>query len=342
MTQTDSSRPLVSFCFSTYKRGPVLRDTLASVRRQAISDYEVIVSDNDPEESGRQYVESMNDSRFRYFPNGQNLGMKPSFNKSLERSSGEYIVMIADDDPVYYDMLQVLVDLKDRYPGYGMYMGGCDWFCTDKQAAKMNNMSVGTNSCISSRHDLNEIKTFSTAEFLTELFTFGIFSHYLWSTCMVKRDLLIKMGGVPDYGTPFLGDFAYMSVSSTEKGCVVINKALGCQTIHKENFGRHQDEQLPVLAKNFHVYLAGKLSGIEGWAAVNKIIIDFLGMWVIGHMAFLYRYRKANNLPLDSLHAAEQEVFKFPHVRKYKLKYFLKTKFPATHNAIVRIKKKLK
>src|SRR2546422_6918663 len=43
-----------------------------------------------------------------------------SFNKSLERSSGEFIVMITDDDPVYPEMLQTLYDLSVNYPGYGL------------------------------------------------------------------------------------------------------------------------------------------------------------------------------------------------------------------------------
>ena len=92
--------PLVSFCFTTYKRHDHLLSTLESVRKQSFSDFEVIVSDNDPEESGKLIVEGLNDSRFKYYPNGENLGMKKSFNKSLSHSSGEYIVMIADDDPV--------------------------------------------------------------------------------------------------------------------------------------------------------------------------------------------------------------------------------------------------
>ena len=339
MTDSNTQCPFVSFCFTTFKRGEVLRSTLLSVQRQTFTDFEVIVSDNDPEGSGRPFVESLNDSRFKYFPNGANLGMKPSFNKSLERSSGKFIVMIADDDPVYPDMLEVLVGLANNYPGYGMYMGGCDWFCTDKQVARMNNLKVGTNSCISNEHDLNYVKEFSTPEFITTLFQFGFFTHYLWSTGMVERELLVKMGGVPDYGTPFLGDFAYMSVASAKKGCVLINKALGCQTMHKENFGRNQDEQLPVLAKKFPAYLEEKLSGIDKWPQVKKVIEHFLGLWLVGHMAFLYKYKTTNKIDYSSLIETENEVFQNDFMKKYKLKYFLKKKFPTIHNTAVKFKR---
>src|SRR3954462_10342509 len=108
--------PLISFCFTTYKRHDYLKDTLEGVRRQTYSNFEVIVSDNDPEQSGRVVLEAMNDSRFKYFPNNENLGMKKSFNKSLERSYGDFVVIIADDAPVYFAMLETLVELYNNYP----------------------------------------------------------------------------------------------------------------------------------------------------------------------------------------------------------------------------------
>ncbi|MGH2553167.1 MAG: glycosyltransferase family 2 protein, partial [Chitinophagaceae bacterium] len=206
------SRPFVSFCFTTFQRPDFLKTTLQSILDQTCSDFEVIVSDNDSGKSGKPVVESFNDPRFCYFANEENLGMKKSFNKSIERSSGQFIVMIADDDPVYPDMVSTLQALQIEFPGYGMYMGGCDWYCMDHELGKLYNLKVGTNSCLSVNHDLNYKKAFLPDDFLKELFSFGIFPHYLWSTSMVSREVILSMGGVPDYGTPFLGDYAYLSV----------------------------------------------------------------------------------------------------------------------------------
>ena len=340
--ETDKNlEPLVSFCISTFKRGPILQSTLESIKRQTYGNYEVIVSDNDPEGTGQSFVESLRDERFKYYNNGSNLGMKPSFNKSLERSKGEYIVMMADDDPVYPHMLETLVNLRNKFPGYGMYMGGCDWFCFDKDVAGLYNLRVGTNSCISNNHDLNFVREYSTAEFIKSLFTFEIFSHFLWSSCIVKRGVLTRMGGVPDYGTPFLGDYAYMSIASTEKGCVVINNSLGCQTLHRENFGRNQNDQLTVLARNFPAYLENKLSYLSNWQEIQKIIRKFFGVWITGHMAFLYHYYRKNNLPDNNLSQVEKEIFKIESVRGYKMKYVLKKSMPGLHDFAVKAKKAL-
>jgi glycosyltransferase involved in cell wall biosynthesis len=341
MHENLSQNPFVSFCVSTYKRGEILKNTLKSIKLQTFTDFEVIISDNDPDGSGREFVESLNDKRFKYFNNGKNLGMKPSFNKSLDRSTGDFIVMIADDDPVYPDMLETLVGLRNDYPGYGMYMGGCDWFCIDKEVAKMYKLKVGTNSYISSEYDLNFVKAFPTSDFIASLFTFKIFPHYLWSTCIVKKDILIGMGGVPDYGTAFLGDYAYMSIAATGKGCVIINKSLGCQTIHKENFGRNQNDQLPLLLTNFPNYLEMKLSYLKEWPEIKKDVMRFLGIWVTGHLAFLYHYNKKNNLPDNGFAIAERDVLKNDIAKKFRFKYLLKKRFPFFHDAIVIAKMKV-
>jgi len=335
----DRNLPLVSFCFTTFKRHDHLQATLQSILKQTVSNYEVIVSDNDPAQSGRLVVEGMNDSRFKYFPNPENLGMKKSFNKSLERSSGEYIVMIADDDPVYPHMLETLIALKDQYPGYGMYLGGCDWYCTHHEVGKLYGLKVGTNTCLSNNHDINYTAAFKPDEFVKSLFAFQIFQHYLWSTGMVKREILIEKGGVPDYGTPFLGDYAYMSIMGSHSGCVIINKSLGCQTLHNENFGRNQNEQLITVAKNFPGYLASKMSGLKDWSAIKLMIDNFVGVWLVGHLAFLHKYAEDKGATLKQ---AEDEIFKLDYMQKFKIKYFLKRHFPVVHDRIVAFKQQSK
>lgn len=336
-----AANPFVSFCFSTYKRPEYLESTLKSILQQGFTDYEVIVSDNDTEASGERVVASFNDPRFKYQVNEANLGMKKSFNRSLERSSGQYIVMIADDDPVYPNMLQTLWDLEKEFPGYGMYLGGCDWFCTSHEVGKLYNMKVGTNSCLSSEHDIDYKKAYRPGEFLQQLFSFGIFPHYLWSTGMVKREILVKNGGVPEYGTPFLGDYAYLSANAAVSGCVIINRSLGCQTLHNENFGRNQNEQIGIAARNFPTYVEQHASHLPEWPSIKPLMLRFTALWVVSHMAFLHHYYKQTGKKDTGLDKAEQEVFEIPYVKKFSTKYRIKKNFPSMHDFLVGVKKKI-
>ena len=333
--------PLISFCLTTYKRSAILKGTLESIQRQDFKDFEVVVSDNDVEESGRNVLAEMDDPRFKYFANGQNLGMKPSFNKSLERSTGKFIVMIADDDPVYFDMASTLISLYEKYPNYGMYMGGCDWFCTNAGIANLYKLNIGSNSCLSNAHDVNFVQSFTADEFLLRFFSFKIFPHYLWSTCMVLRTILAENGGIPDYGTPFLGDYAYLPVMAAHSGCVVINKSLGYQALHAENFGRNQNEQIIIAAHNYPAYVSERLSHLPSWPVIEKQMLRFTGLWVVAHLSFLKKYIKPGK-EKQSLKKVENEIFKINFMRKHRLKYFLKTRSPFIHDQLVALKKKFK
>lgn len=332
-------KPLVSFCMSTYKRPVFLKQQLETILKQTFENFEIVVCDNDPDCSASNIVKANGDPRVKYHPNIENLGMIKSFNKSIELSSGEYIVMITDDDPVYPDMLETLFDLKNKYPGYGMYLGGCDWFCTHHEVAKLYGLKVGTNTYLSNDHDLNYTEVFEPEKFVIALFTFKIFQHYLWSTGMVKRNILIEMGGIPEYGTPFLTDYAYIGIMASYSGCVIINKSLGCQTLHNENFGRKQNEQLVVAAKVFTGYLEAKMSHLKDWLIIKQHIQNFVGVWIITHLTFLHKYGEDND---ESLAIAEREVFAIDFMSKYKLKYIIKKKFPHLHDQIVIFKNKLR
>ena len=60
-------------------------------------------------------------------------------------------------------------------------------------------------------------------------------------------------------------------------------------------------------------------------------------VWLISHMAFLRKYGDNKD---GSLSKAEKEIFSMGFMQKYKMKYFLKRRFPVLHNQLVSVKKK--
>jgi len=331
---------LVSFCFTTYKRPDILIETIKTILLQTIPDFEIIISDNDPDESGKKVVTVLTDDRIKYFPNKENLGMIRSFNKSLERSTGKFIIMMADDDPVYPDLLETLFSLEKNYPGYGIYLGGGDLYCTSASLAKLNNYKVGTNAFLNNSFDADHIWVLKPEEFINGIFYYNLLNNYLWSSCIVRRNVLIEMGGIPDYGTPFLGDYAYMVVMAAHSGAVVINKALGRQTIHPGNFGRVQNDQLKQAVIGFKEYTTKYFEKMNMPDSVYVSMDRFLGIWVGQHLAFLFSYYKKNKQSTETLKATEKELFSIPLIKKFYWKYKLKKNFPKLHDAIVLAKKK--
>ena len=91
------NKPWVSFCMSTFNRPEFLKAQITSLLQQTLHDFEIIISDNDPNGGAKVIVDFFNDDRIKYSCNGKNLGIIHSYNGSMNRATGEYIVIVTDD-----------------------------------------------------------------------------------------------------------------------------------------------------------------------------------------------------------------------------------------------------
>jgi glycosyltransferase involved in cell wall biosynthesis len=107
--------PKVSVVIPTYQRAAVLVSTLDSLRRQTLTDFELLVCDDGSSDGTADAVGGIRDSRVRYLRR-EHLGMPRIVNEGLREARGEY-VMICHDHDVYEPMLlEALSRLLDRYP----------------------------------------------------------------------------------------------------------------------------------------------------------------------------------------------------------------------------------
>ena len=336
-------KPWVSFCMSTFKRPDFLQKQIQSLLMQTFNDFEIIISDNDPQGSGKKIVDLFNDSRIKYAVNEVNLGMVKSFNKSLSRSTGDFIVMITDDDPVYPDMLETLHDLTLKHPGYGVYQGGCETLCYSIFSANVMRSKVGINSCLSSEMNYNDVRVFNAVDFPHIFFKGKLGALMLWSVAIVKREIAIENGGMPDYGTEFFTDHAYIVANGSKKGVVYLNRALGHQAIHGENFGFNQLKNMDkfiAVPENFTKWLESKLKDREDWKSLKNEMYNFTGRAIVEFSLFIRKSLKASNFPSEDFSKAKKIVFAYSYIRKWKFKYFLLSEFPATFNYLLQLKQK--
>lgn len=336
--------PWVSFCMSTYKRPEFLQEQISSLLKQTFTDFEIIISDNDPDASAKAVAESFNDSRVIYQCNNENIGMVKSFNRSLSSSKGEFVTMITDDDPVYPHMLETLYRLNTKYPGYGAYYGGCETLCLTRKTAQIMRSKVGINSCLSENMDWREERIFSGNEFLSLFLTGKLGPLLLWSVGVIKREILVANGGMPEFGTEFFTDHAYAIVNCSEKGMAFINESLGYQSIHGENFGfANMDklEKYKATPESFFNWVAQRLQKKEDWAYVKLQLEEFTGRSMVEFSRFLLCSLKLNGKDWKPFEAARKEVFNStPFLRKWGMKYFLLTKFPFLFSLLLQLKQK--
>jgi glycosyltransferase involved in cell wall biosynthesis len=90
--------PLVSVCVPAYRGGAVLGRTIESVLGQTLTDFElVIIDDNSPDDTVR-VVESFRDPRVRLLRNASNLGPEGNWSRCLSEARGRYFKLLPQDD----------------------------------------------------------------------------------------------------------------------------------------------------------------------------------------------------------------------------------------------------
>lgn len=111
--------PKVSICIPTNKQVDYLRKSLDSILVQDYQDYEIIVTDDSPDDSVKKLVETYDfNSKLKYYKNHSSLGSPENWNEAVRKASGEYIKMLHHDDFFTYDYsLGEFVMMLDKNPG---------------------------------------------------------------------------------------------------------------------------------------------------------------------------------------------------------------------------------
>jgi glycosyltransferase involved in cell wall biosynthesis len=87
-----------SVLLPTRNRADLLRLAIQSVLDQDFKDWEIVVSDNASEDDTKAVVEAFGDSRIKYVRTDTLVPVTENWNRALERGSGEYVIMLGDDD----------------------------------------------------------------------------------------------------------------------------------------------------------------------------------------------------------------------------------------------------
>ena len=99
---------LVSICIPTYRRPAMLRETIESCLAQTYTDYEIVVSDDSPDDETEAMLTAWNLPRLRYFHNRPGLRQAGNVNNLLQQARGDRLVLLHDDDLLFPDALQTL------------------------------------------------------------------------------------------------------------------------------------------------------------------------------------------------------------------------------------------
>lgn len=91
--------PFISICVPAYKNIAYLTHLLESISEQSFSDFEVIVTDDSPDDAVRGLIDSaFSKLNIRYYRNLPALGTPENWNRAILMATGAWIKIMHDDD----------------------------------------------------------------------------------------------------------------------------------------------------------------------------------------------------------------------------------------------------
>lgn len=103
-------KPLVSIGIPTRNRVGYLQEAVASALKQSYSNIEILVSDNESSDETQEYLATICDPRIKVFRQNVMLQMVENWNFCLDTATGEYFLLLSDDDMLQENCIEILIE----------------------------------------------------------------------------------------------------------------------------------------------------------------------------------------------------------------------------------------
>ncbi len=113
---------LISIAMPVYNGSQHIKAALQSALRQDI-EFELIVSDDGSTDDTIEIIQSINDSRLKFFHGQRNVGIFGNLNRCMEKASGSYIQVFCQDDLMKDGYLAAQVEMLRKHPHAGLVYG---------------------------------------------------------------------------------------------------------------------------------------------------------------------------------------------------------------------------
>jgi glycosyltransferase involved in cell wall biosynthesis len=115
-----AARPRVSVVIPAYNRARLIRESVASILGQTLTDLELIVVDDGSTDGTGDIVRAMPDPRVRVLTHAVNRGMAAARNTGLDDARGVYVANLDSDDRAHPERLARQVAFLDAHPDHAM------------------------------------------------------------------------------------------------------------------------------------------------------------------------------------------------------------------------------
>ena len=112
--------PRASVCIPTYNGAAFLGQTIGSVLAQTLTDFELIVVDDQSTDGSAAIAHSFDDPRLRVYQNDSRLGLVGNWNRCLELVQSEHVCLFHQDDIMLPANLAAKIEVLEQYPQVGL------------------------------------------------------------------------------------------------------------------------------------------------------------------------------------------------------------------------------
>lgn len=222
------TRPLVTIAIPVHKRLHYLPGALRSVAAQGYGNIELIVSDNGL--NGAEVRNIVNAHYGRPWRFRQNLAIEmqvPHWNRLLAEATGEYFVLLADDDELSPTYVSELAGLLDRHSQAAVAIAAQQ--ILDERGAVVRR----------TRGALPEV--LPGGEFIRRAFHTYEWGFVCFMTIFGRTDEMRRCGGYPNFPEAQHGDDALLFKLSLGRPVVMSDRCAFRHRVYEASYGRSQD-----------------------------------------------------------------------------------------------------
>ena len=215
-----SAQPWVTVAIPTFNRLNLLKRAIESVVAQNYQNLQIIVSDNASTDGTREYLSQLDREQIQIVFCEQNLGMVANWDRCLDRASGQYFLLMSDDDA-----------LTTPYAIAKLVSGFQDDVC--------QNVGVVFSDILLERVHKNYVerthtkKTFYTAEEIIVDFFLNRVSGMPCATLLRTKDIR-EIGGYSSFGAALAVDACAWITMVLKYGCACrVAEPLALYRVHQ-------------------------------------------------------------------------------------------------------------
>ncbi|WP_051189512.1 glycosyltransferase family 2 protein [Daejeonella oryzae] len=189
----------VSVIIPTYNGEVYIQDCLNSVLNQTYKNIEVIVVDDDSKDNTREIIQANYLNFVKFVSNKVNLGLIKSVNNCFSHCTGDFVIVLGQDDMMINDRIEKQVHFMEQNPDALGSFGNSYYIINNEK----------TNRKIINKETL---KSFLFNSFNNSFFLYCCRVWYNSNSAIFKLDAVVKAGGYSEHMRNFGESFLFFKL----------------------------------------------------------------------------------------------------------------------------------